>query len=123
METPRYDDDGDQVRPGPVIEDPGRVSGAVEQRPDPEVRERARRRTFTPQSKLEMLAAYSAAPEGEKGALLRREGLCGAEGTPRPNKRRSRVPYLVTCSLNRVLCTSWPTPTRLMTPSVGWRRG
>src|SRR3954468_21915708 len=59
----------------PGIEDPGRVSGAGTQRPDPEVPARARRRTFTAQYKLEMLAAYDAAPEGEKGALLRREGL------------------------------------------------
>jgi transposase-like protein len=59
----------------PGIEDPGRVSGAGRQRPDPQVPERARRRTFTAQYKLEMLAAYDAAPEGEKGALLRREGL------------------------------------------------
>jgi transposase len=57
------------------IEDPGRVSGAGMQRADPEVPERARRRTFTAQYKLEILAAYEAAPEGEKGALLRREGL------------------------------------------------
>lgn len=59
----------------PGIEDPGRVSGAGRQRPDPEVPERARRRTFTAQYKLEVLAAYDAAPEGEKGVLLRREGL------------------------------------------------
>jgi transposase-like protein len=39
------------------------------------VPERARRRTFTAKYKLEILAAYEAAPEGEKGALLRREGL------------------------------------------------
>jgi transposase-like protein len=39
------------------------------------VPERARRRTFTAQYKLEILAAYDAAAEGEKGALLRREGL------------------------------------------------
>ena len=37
--------------------------------------ERARRRTFTAKYKLEILAAYDAAPDGEKGALLRREGL------------------------------------------------
>jgi transposase len=43
--------------------------------PDPEVPERARRRTFTAKYKLEILAAYDAAPDGEKGALLRREGL------------------------------------------------
>ena len=57
------------------IEDPGRVSDAGTRRPDPEVPERARRRTFTAKYKLEILAAYDAAPDGEKGALLRREGL------------------------------------------------
>jgi transposase-like protein len=57
------------------IEDPGRMSGAGTERPDPEVAERARRRTFTAKYKLEILAAYDAAPDGEKGALLRREGL------------------------------------------------
>ena len=57
------------------IEDPGRMSGAGTERPDPEVPERARRRTFTATYKLEILAAYDAAPDGEKGALLRREGL------------------------------------------------
>jgi transposase len=44
-------------------------------RPDPEVPEKARRRTFTAKYKLETLAAYEAASDGEKGALLRREGL------------------------------------------------
>lgn len=57
------------------VEDPGRVSDAEAQRPDPEVPERARRRTFTAKYKLEILAAYDAASEGQKGALLRREGL------------------------------------------------
>ena len=58
------------------IEDPGRMSGgAGRERPDPEVPERARRRTFTAKYKLEILAAYDAAPDGRKGALLRREGL------------------------------------------------
>ena len=57
------------------IEDPGRMNGAGTQRPDPEVPERARRRTFTAKYKLEILAAYDAAPDGDKGALLRREGL------------------------------------------------
>jgi transposase-like protein len=51
------------------------VAGAETGRPDPEVPERARRRTFTARYKLEILAAYDAAPDGEKGALLRREGL------------------------------------------------
>jgi transposase len=48
------------------------VSGT---RPDPEVPERARRRRFTAAYKQEILAAYDAAPSGEKGAILRREGL------------------------------------------------
>ncbi len=43
--------------------------------PDPEVPERARRRTFSAKYKLEVLAAYDAAEPGEKGAILRREGL------------------------------------------------
>jgi len=59
----------------PGIEDPGRVPGDGRQRLDPEVPQRARRRRFTGQCKLEILAAYDAAPDGEKGALLRREGL------------------------------------------------
>jgi transposase len=57
------------------VEDPGRVDGAGTGRPDPEVPERARRRTFTAQYKLDIVAEYDAAPDGEKGAVLRREGL------------------------------------------------
>src|SRR5690242_18368352 len=57
------------------VDDPGRVSDAGTGRPDPEVPERARRRTFTAKYKAEILAAYDAAAEGDKGALLRREGL------------------------------------------------
>jgi transposase len=57
------------------MEDPGRVADDATQRPDPEVPERARRRTFTAKYKLEVLAAYDSAPDGEKGAVLRREGL------------------------------------------------
>jgi transposase len=53
---------------GAVADDDGR-------RRDPEVLERARRRTFTAAYKQEVLAAYEAAPDGEKGAILRREGL------------------------------------------------
>jgi transposase len=54
--------------------DAGQVTGD-QKRPDPEVPERARRRTFTAQYKQEVLAAYEAAPDGEKGVILRREGL------------------------------------------------
>ncbi len=57
------------------VEDPSRVDGAGTRRPDPEVPERAKRRTFTAQYKLDMVAEYDAAPDGEKGAVLRREGL------------------------------------------------
>ena len=57
------------------MEDPGRVADDATRRPDPEVPERARRRTFTAKYKLEVLAAYDAAPDGETGAVLRREGL------------------------------------------------
>ena len=46
-----------------------------ERRPDPEVPQRARRRTFTAGYKAWIVAAYDAAPQGEKGAILRREGL------------------------------------------------
>jgi transposase-like protein len=52
----------------------GVLDGAMS-RPDPQVPERARRRTFTAKYKLKVLAEYAAADDGEKGALLRREGL------------------------------------------------
>ena len=55
-----------------VAGDAGRVTG---ERPDPEVPERARRRRFTAQYKLDVVAEYDAAATGEKGAVLRREGL------------------------------------------------
>src|ERR1700683_5467535 len=58
----------------PAAGDAGRVTGD-QKRPDPEVPEKARRRTFTAQYKQQVLAAYEAAPDGEKGAILRREGL------------------------------------------------
>ena len=58
-----------------VAADAGQVADAEPGRPDPEVSERARRRSFTAKYKLEVLAAYEAAGPGEKGAILRREGL------------------------------------------------
>src|SRR5664279_318068 len=54
---------------------PDRVNDDPIPRPDPQVPERARRRTFTAKYKLRILAEYAAADDGEKGALLRREGL------------------------------------------------
>jgi transposase-like protein len=56
-----------------VAADPGRVD--EERRPDPEVPEKARRRTFTAAYKARILDAYDGAAQGEKGAILRREGL------------------------------------------------
>jgi transposase len=47
----------------------------VEDVPDPEVAERARRRTYTAKYKRDVLAEYEAADRAGKGALLRREGL------------------------------------------------
>jgi transposase-like protein len=68
-----------RLMPESGMDDPGPGHGpgqdARPQRPDPEVPERARRRTFTATYKQEILAAYDAAADGEKGALLRREGL------------------------------------------------
>jgi transposase len=64
-----------------VIADSGRLTGGERTRPDPEVPERARRRRFTAKYKLEVLAAYDAAPVGEKGAVLRREGLYSSHVT------------------------------------------
>ena len=54
----------------------GAHAGRVTDVPDPEVPERATRRRFTAAYKLGILEAYDAATEpGDKGALLRREGL------------------------------------------------
>jgi transposase-like protein len=94
------------------MNDPGRVDDDVTRRPDPEVPERALRRTFTAKYKMEVLAAYDAAPDGEKGAVLRREGLYSSHITewrkardagaltalaaPRGRKRRNPVAEQVT---------------------------
>ena len=58
-----------------VAGDAGGVTGERQERPDPEVPEKARRRSFTAQYKLDVVAEYDAAATGEKGAVLRREGL------------------------------------------------
>jgi transposase len=50
---------------------PGRVTDPT----DPQVPERARRRSFPAAFKLAVLAEYDAADPGEKGAVLRRHGL------------------------------------------------
>lgn len=51
------------------------VTGERPERPDPEVPECGRQRTFTAHYKPEVLAAYDVARPGEKSAILRREGL------------------------------------------------
>src|ERR1700678_44573 len=58
-----------------VAGDAGRVTDKPQERPDPEVPEKARRRSFTAQYKLDVVAEYDAAATGAKGAVLRREGL------------------------------------------------
>jgi transposase len=55
--------------------DAGPVEAAKPVRPDPEVSARAKRRMFTAEYKQRILTEYAAAADGEKGALLRREGL------------------------------------------------
>jgi transposase len=52
-----------------------RQAGRVEDIPDPEVPERAKRRRFTAKYKRDVLAEYEAADRAGKGRLLRREGL------------------------------------------------
>lgn len=47
----------------------------MEEVPDPQVPERAKRRTYTAKYKAEILAEYDALDRDGKGALLRREGL------------------------------------------------
>jgi len=54
---------------------PSRQAVLVSDIPDPEVPERARRRTYTAKYKRDVLAEYDAADRAGRGALLRREGL------------------------------------------------
>lgn len=52
-----------------------RSSVTAEDVPDPQVTERAHRRTFTAKYKLAILEEYERADRGERGAILRREKL------------------------------------------------
>jgi transposase len=54
---------------------PGGHAVRVEDVPDPQVGERASRRTYSARYKLEVLAEYERLDKAGKGALLRREGL------------------------------------------------
>src|SRR5215204_6817367 len=53
----------------------GRHAEPVDEHFDPEVPERASRRTYSAQYKLRILAEYDRRDRNERGALLRREGL------------------------------------------------
>ena len=70
-----------------VVGDAGRVTGERQERPDPEVPERGRRRTFIAQYKLDVVAEYDAAATGEKGAGT---GVTGP-ARRRPGPSRSRT--------------------------------
>ena len=50
-------------------------AGPVGEVPDPQVPEKAKRRTYTAKYKRDILAEYEACDRDGKGALLRREGL------------------------------------------------
>ena len=52
-----------------------RQAGSMEDVPDPQVPERARRRTYTAKYKRDVLVEYEACDRAGRGALLRREGL------------------------------------------------
>ena len=58
-----------------TIPRPGVHAGEVTDHRSGEVPERAKRRTFTAAYKLSIVAEYEAASPGERGAVLRREGL------------------------------------------------
>ena len=58
-----------------TIPGPGVHAGAVTDHPSGEVPERAKRRTFTAAYKLKIVEEYEAATPGERGVVLRREGL------------------------------------------------
>ena len=49
--------------------------------PDPEVPERAKRRSLTATEKLRILSEVDKAPAGQTAAILRREGIYSREGS------------------------------------------
>jgi hypothetical protein len=56
--------------------------------------DRPKRRHFSAEYKLRIVAEYDAAPSGEKGAILRREGLydhAPGEEAARPNRAPRRT--------------------------------
>src|SRR5690242_14167158 len=96
MELPEMTSKVTRLMPQTGMDDPGsgHMPGqdARPLRPDPEVPERARRRTFTAKYKLEILAAYDAAADGEKGQF-----------TPvRARSAQTRAPHCSTPSSQRL---------------------
>ena len=87
----------------------GRHAGPVSEPGDPEVPERARRRTFSAQYKARILAEYERCDSGAKGALLRREGLYSSMLSewrkqrlcPNRTKSRQKRGY----RYDRIICT------------------
>ena len=66
--------------------------GRVESRPDPELVDRAKRRTFTAEYKRQILEEADACTKaGEIGALLRREGLYSSQLTDWRRQRERGV--------------------------------
>src|SRR6266487_2665917 len=65
-----------------VAADAGQVADAGPGRPDPEVPERARRRSFTAKYKLEILAAYDTAEPAGKGCTPATSWNGGGPATP-----------------------------------------
>jgi hypothetical protein len=98
----------------------GQLTDPEPGRPDPEVPERARRRTFTAAYKQEILAAYDAAPGGEKGAILRREGLHSRPSstgrTSRPGSPRSSTRERTARNSSPGITTTTGTPASACTP-------
>lgn len=58
-----------------IVPAPDAVQAGPMDVPDPQVPERATRRTYTAKYKRDVLAEYDACDRAGKGALLRREGL------------------------------------------------
>ena len=77
----------------PGVVDPGRVDDAGTERPDPEVPERAKRRTFTAKYKLEILAEYDAAPEGDERGVVAPGGLVLQPYRRSGARRAMRAPW------------------------------
>jgi hypothetical protein len=66
-----------------VAGDAGRMTGERQERPDPEVPEKARRRTFTAQYKLDVVAEYDAARTRRSWCCVTRTHYCAVRPAAR----------------------------------------